>query len=60
MGEAKRAEHPCGCDARDNEAQEQKTRRPEGFRGNGRLAALLLSRRPMKASVLRAWSYREA
>ena len=41
MGEAERAEHPCGCDVRDNEAHGQKTRRPEGFRGNGQLAALL-------------------
>ena len=42
-----------GCDARDNEAQKQKTRRPEGFRGKGRLAALLLSRRSMKDILLR-------
>jgi hypothetical protein len=36
----------AGCDACDNEGQIQKTCRPEGFRGNSRLASLLLSRRP--------------
>ncbi len=38
----------AGCDACDNEGQSQKTCRPEGFRVNGRLASLLLSRRPTR------------
>ena len=43
----------AGCDARDNQAPGQKTRRPEGYRAKGRLASLLLSRRPMKGILLR-------
>ena len=43
----------AGCDVRDNEAPSQKSRRPEGFRGKGRLASLLLSRRPTKGILLR-------
>ena len=43
----------AGCDARDNEARDQKTRRPEGFRGKGRLASWRLSRRPPKGILLR-------
>ena len=35
----------AGCDGRANAGHGQKTRRPEGFRGKGRLASLLLSRR---------------
>ena len=38
----------AGCDACDNEGQSQKTCRLKGFRGNGRLASLLLSRRPTR------------
>ena len=38
----------AGFDARDNEAPSQKSRRPEGFRAKGRLASLLLSRRPTR------------
>ena len=43
----------AGCDACDNEGQSQKTCRPEGFRVNGRLASLLLSRRPTRGILLR-------
>src|SRR5713101_6532592 len=32
----------AGCDDRPNAGHGQKTRRPEGFRGKGRLASLLL------------------
>src|SRR5713226_10444060 len=35
----------AGCKERVNAGHGQKTRRPEGFRGKGRLASLLLSRR---------------
>ena len=38
----------AGFDARDNEAPSQKNSRPEGFRAKGRLASLLLSRRPTR------------
>src|SRR5277367_1352630 len=37
-----------GCNDRANAAHRQKTRRPEGFRANSRLASLLLGRRPTK------------
>ena len=41
-----RAQRPAaGCKERANAGHGQKTRRPEGFRGKGRLASLLLSRR---------------
>ena len=43
----------AGCAGRTNAGHGQKTRRPEGFRANGRLAALLLSRRSMKDILLR-------
>jgi len=43
----------AGCKVRDNEGQRQKTRRPEGFRGLGRLASLLLGRRPTKGILPR-------
>src|SRR4029079_18695892 len=42
----------AGCDSRANEGHWQKTRRPEGFRGKGRLASLLLGRRPLRVSSL--------
>ena len=38
----------AGCNDRANAGQRQKTRRPEGFRAEGRLASLLLSRRPTR------------
>lgn len=40
-------------DDQANAAHSQKTRRPEGFRANGRLASLLLSRRPTRGILLR-------
>ena len=42
----------AGCDDRANAGHGQKTRRPEGFRGKGRLAALLLGQRPLRVSSL--------
>src|SRR5260370_24406515 len=40
------AQRPAaGCKERANAGHGQKTRRPEGFRGKGRLASVLLSRR---------------
>jgi len=42
-----------GCNDRANAAHSQKTRRPEGFRANSRLASLLLGRRPMKGILPR-------
>ena len=42
-----------GCNDRVNAGQRQKTRRPEGFRAAGRLASLLLSRRPTRGILLR-------
>jgi len=42
----------AGYDGLDNEAASPKTRRPEDFRGKGRLAALLLSRRPTRGILL--------
>ena len=42
-----------GCDGRVNEGLAEKTRRPEGFRGKGRLASLLLSHRPLSGMLLR-------
>src|SRR6266542_6493836 len=36
----------AGCDGRANAGRRQKTRRPEGFRGKGRLASLLLGHSP--------------
>ena len=38
----------AGCNDRANAGQRQKTHRPEGFRAEGRLASLLLSRRPTR------------
>src|SRR4051812_3147229 len=50
-GEAERAEHPpAGCDARANEAPGQKPCRPEGFRVQGRRAALLPAQRRLRVS----------
>ena len=43
----------AGCDGRANAGHRQKTRRPEGFRGKGRLASLLLSRRSTRDILLR-------
>src|SRR6266567_4496240 len=43
----------AGCKERANAGHGQKTRRPEGFRGKGRLASLLLSRRSTKDILLR-------
>src|SRR6266849_4217976 len=43
----------AGCDDRTNAGHGQKTRRPEGFRGKGRLASLLLSRRSTRDILLR-------
>jgi len=37
-----------GCNDRANAGHGQKTRRPEGFRGKGRLASLLLGHRPLR------------
>src|SRR5258706_5950788 len=42
----------AGCEGRANAGHGQKTRRPEGFRGKGWLASLLLSRRPLRVSSL--------
>src|ERR1041384_791769 len=42
-----------GCADRANTGQRQKRRRPEGFRAEGRLASLLLSRRPTRGILLR-------
>src|SRR6266508_4908566 len=36
----------AGCDGRANAGRSQKTRRPERFRGKGRLASLLLGHSP--------------
>ena len=41
------------CSGRANAGRRQKTRRPEGFRGKGRLASLLLSRRSTRDILLR-------
>jgi hypothetical protein len=38
----------AGCKDRVNDGHGQKTRRPEGFRGKGRLASLLLSHRALR------------
>src|SRR5712691_11402554 len=43
----------AGCKERANAGHGQKTRRPEGFRGKGRLASLLLSRRSTRDILLR-------
>src|SRR5260221_9885983 len=43
----------AGCKERANAGHGQKTRRPEGFRGKGRLASLLLSRRSARDILLR-------
>src|SRR5712692_2359958 len=43
----------AGCKERVNAGHGQKTRRPEGFRGKGRLATLLLSRRSTRDILLR-------
>jgi len=43
----------AGCKERANAGHSQKTRRPEGFRAKGRLALLLLSRRPTRGIPLR-------
>ena len=37
----------AGCDGRANAGHGQKTRRPEGFRGKGPLASLLVGQRPL-------------
>src|SRR2546428_11254306 len=48
-----RAQRPAaGCKERANAGHGQKTRRPEGFRGKGRLASLLLSRRSTRDILL--------
>ena len=41
-----------GCNDRANAGHGQKTRRPEGFRGKGRLASLLLGHRPLRVCSL--------
>src|SRR6185503_20367222 len=43
----------AGCDGQANAVHRQKNRRPEGFRGKGRLASLLLSRRYTRDTLLR-------
>src|SRR5713101_6490489 len=43
----------AGCKERANAGHGQKIRRPEGFRGKGRLASLLLSRRSTRDILLR-------
>src|SRR5204863_9333182 len=43
----------AGCADRANAGERQKSRRPEGFRAEGRLASLLLSRRPTRGILLR-------
>ena len=43
----------AGCKERANASHGQKTRRPKGFRAKGRLASLLLSRRPTRGILLR-------
>ena len=48
-----RAAPAAGCKERANAGHGQKTRRPEGFRGKGRLASLLLSRRSTRDILLR-------
>src|SRR6266478_1120551 len=48
-----RAAPAAGCKERANAGHGQKTRRPEGFRGKGRLASLLLSRRSTRGILLR-------
>ncbi len=42
----------AGCNDRANAGQRQKTRRPEGFRGKGRLASLLLGHRHSRVCSL--------
>ena len=44
----------AGCDGRANAGHRQTTRRPEGFRGKGPLASLLVGRRPLQVSSLLA------
>src|SRR5260370_24906910 len=49
-----RAQRPAaGCKERANAGHGQKTRRPEGFRGKGCLASLLLSRRSTRDILVR-------
>ena len=43
----------AGCNGRANAGHGQKIRRPEGFRGKGPLASLLLSHRPLTGMLLR-------
>ena len=43
----------AGCNDRANAGHGQKTRRPEGFRGKGRLASLLLGHRPLAGMLPR-------
>jgi hypothetical protein len=54
-GPRRRGRHipAAGCNDRANTGHGQKTRRPEGFRGKGRLASLLLSRRSTRDILLR-------
>ena len=40
------------CEARANAGHDQKTRRPEGSRGNGQLTSLLLAHRPLRVCSL--------
>src|SRR6266498_2164410 len=42
----------AGCDGRANAGRRQKTGRPEGFRGKGRLASLLLGHSPLRGCSL--------
>src|SRR5712692_10360730 len=42
----------AGCDGRANAGCRRKIRRPEGFRGKGRLASLLLGHRPLRVCSL--------
>src|ERR1041384_2863470 len=43
----------AGCADRANAGDRQESRRPEGFRAEGRLASLFLSRRPTRGILLR-------
>jgi hypothetical protein len=43
----------AGCNGRANAGSGQKDRRPEGFRGNGRLASWLLGHRPLSGMLPR-------
>jgi len=48
-----RSSPAAGCDGRANAGPSQKTGRPEGFHAQGRMASLLLSRRPTRSILPR-------